>query len=76
MGGQQHGDEQKARKGVIISTSTFTPDARRYVERIEKKIVLIDGEQLAQLMIEHNVGVAVEETYIVKKIDLDFFEEA
>jgi len=68
-------DEQKARKGVMIATSTFSQDARRFVERIEKKIVLIDGEQLAQLMIEYNVGVAVEQTYTVKKIDLDYFEE-
>jgi len=68
-------DEQKARKGVMIATSTFSQDARRFVERIEKKLVLIDGEQLAQLMIEYNVGVAVEQTYTVKKIDLDYFEE-
>lgn len=69
-------DEQKARKGVMITTSTFSQDARRFVERIEKKIVLIDGEQLTQLMIEYNVGVAIEESYVVKKIDLDYFEEA
>lgn len=68
-------DEQKARKGVMISTSTFSQDARRYVERIEKKIVLIDGEQLTQLMIDYNVGVAEEQTYTVKKLDLDYFGE-
>ncbi len=68
-------DEQKARKGVMITTSTFSQDARRFVERIERKIVLLDGEQFTQLMIEYNVGVAVEETYIVKKMDLDYFEE-
>lgn len=44
-------------RGVFITTSTFTPDAMSYVQNIEKKIVLIDGEQLADLMIEHNVGV-------------------
>jgi restriction system protein len=69
-------DEVKARKGVMITTSNFSQDARRYVERIEKKIVLIDGEQLTQLMIEYNVGVTIEETYVVKKVDLDYFEEA
>jgi restriction system protein len=69
-------DEQKARKGVMITTSYFSQDARRFVDRIEKKIVLIDGEQLTQLMIEYNVGVAIEESYSVKKIDLDYFEEA
>ncbi|KPV49880.1 restriction endonuclease [Kouleothrix aurantiaca] len=68
-------EEQKARKGVMISTSTFTQDAYRYVGRIEKKIVLIDGEQLTQLMIDYNVGVAEEQTYIVKKVDLDYFGE-
>lgn len=68
-------DEQKARKGVMITTSTFSQDAERYVGRIEKKIALIDGETLAQLMIEHNVGVAEEATYTVKKADLDYFEE-
>jgi restriction system protein len=68
-------DEQKARKGVMISTATFSQDARRYVERIEKKIVLIDGELLTQLMIDYNVGVAEEQTYIVKKVDLDYFGE-
>ncbi len=69
-------DEVKARKGVMISTSTFSQDARRFVDRIDKKIVLIDGEQLTQLMIEYNVGVAIEETYVIKKVDIDYFEEA
>lgn len=68
-------DEQKARKGVMISTASFSQDARRYVERIEKKIVLIDGEQLTQLMIDYNVGVSEEQTYTVKKVDLDYFGE-
>ncbi|HEU4323558.1 MAG TPA: restriction endonuclease [Roseiflexaceae bacterium] len=69
-------DEVKARKGVMITTSTFSQDARRFVDRIDKKIVLIDGEQLTQLMIEYNVGVAVEETYVIKKVDIDYFEDA
>jgi restriction system protein len=68
-------DEQKARKGVMITTSTFSQDARNFVKRIERKIVLIDGEELTKLMIEYNVGVAIEETYTIKKIDLDYFEE-
>jgi restriction system protein len=68
-------DEHKARKGVMISTSTFSQDARNYVERIEKKIALIDGELLTQLMIDYNVGVAEEQTYTVKKVDLDYFGE-
>ena len=64
---------QRARKGVFITTSQFSSDARAYVERIEKKIVLIDGEQLAQLMIDHGVGVADIASYTVKRVDLDYF---
>lgn len=66
----------RARKGVFITTSTFTQDAVDYVQRIERKIVLIDGKQLADLMIEHNVGVAPTETYTLKRLDLDYFESA
>jgi len=65
---------KKARKGVFITTSTFSQQARTYVNGIENlKIILIDGEQLAQLMIDHDVGVTEESRYIVKKIDLDYF---
>lgn len=63
-----------ARKGVLITTSTFTPDAIRCVRNLEKRIVLIDGKQLVDLMIEYDVGVAVAKTYQLKKIDQDFFE--
>ncbi len=66
----------RARKGVMITTSAFSSDAREYVRRIEKKIVLIDGAQLATFMIEHNVGVALAQTYEVKKLDLDYFESS
>jgi restriction system protein len=65
----------RARKGVLITTSYFTADAEAYVRQIEKRIVLIDGKQLAAFMIQHNVGVSVEATYEVKKLDLDYFEE-
>lgn len=65
----------RAKKGVFITTSTFTDTAVDYVSRIEQKVVLIDGEQLAQLMIDHDVGVYEDSRYIVKKIDLDSFEE-
>jgi restriction system protein len=64
----------RARKGVLITTSTFTAEAREYVTRIEKKIVLIDGKSLAQLMIDHDVGVAVQKTFDLKRIDSDYFE--
>ncbi len=63
----------RSKKGVFITTSKFTPDAQEYVKRIEKKIVLIDGERLMQLMIDHGVGVSEESTYVINKIDEDFF---
>ncbi len=64
----------RARKGVLITTSNFSKTAKDYVTRIEKKIVLIDGEQLAELMIDHGVGVSEVAQYTIKKIDLDYFE--
>lgn len=66
---------QRARKGLLITTSTFTGDAKDYVSRIDPKIVLIDGETLSQLMIDHNVGVSLVATYELKKIDTDYFSE-
>ncbi|WP_245920339.1 restriction endonuclease [Methanospirillum stamsii] len=65
----------RARKGVFITTSRFSKEALEYVQRIEQKVVLIDGETLTELMIDHNVGVSEESRYIVKKIDMDYFEE-
>ncbi|ADG06444.1 restriction endonuclease [Kyrpidia tusciae] len=66
---------QRARKGILITTSRFSQDAKEYVTRIEKKIVLIDGEQLANLMIDFNVGVTEVTRYVIKKVDLDYFDE-
>ncbi len=65
----------RARKGVFITTSSFTPDAHSYVRGIEKKIVLIDGPMLADLMIDHKVGVTTAQTYVVPKVDQDYFAE-
>lgn len=65
----------RARKGVLITTSGFTPDARDYTSRIEKRIVLIDGQELAELMIDHGIGVTDIQTYTLKRIDSDYFEE-
>jgi len=66
---------QKANKGIFITTSRFTDDARSYISQIGSKIVLIDGEQLTNLMIEHDVGVSTVSMYPVKKIDTDYFDE-
>lgn len=63
----------RARKGVLITTSNFTKEAIDYVSRIEKRIVLIDGQQLARLMMDHGVGVSEVARYTVQRIDLDFF---
>jgi restriction system protein len=67
---------QRANKGIFITTSRFTDDARSYVSQIGSKIVLIDGEQLTGLMIEHDVGVSTVSLYPVKKVDSDYFEES
>lgn len=65
----------RANKGIFITTSSFTHDAEDYVATINSKIVLIDGEQLSQLMIDHNVGVTPVTSYETKKIDSDYFIE-
>ena len=65
----------RARKGVMLTTSSFSREAEEYVQRIERRIVLIDGRRLAELMIEHGVGVATARTFVVKKLDQDYFDE-
>lgn len=66
---------QRAKKGVFITTSHFTREATEYAAQMDTKIVLIDGEKLSQLMIDHNLGVSVQNIYEIKKIDSDYFEE-
>jgi restriction system protein len=66
---------KKAKKGIFITTSTFPQSVYEFVTQVEYKIVLIDGERLANLMIEHNVGLSTINEYLVKKIDSDYFEE-
>jgi len=65
-----------AGKGVLITTSNFSKGAREFVETVQQpKIVLINGEELAQLMIDNDIGVTEVASYILKKVDLDYFEE-
>ncbi len=64
---------QGAKKGIFITTSNFTKEALDYTPRNETKIVLIDGQQLAQLMIDYNLGCTTQQTYEIKKIDSDYF---
>ncbi|KRA45214.1 restriction endonuclease [Pseudoxanthomonas sp. Root630] len=71
--GALHG--QRARKGVFMTTSAFSADARDYVSHIDVKVVLLDGIQIANLMIDHGVGVTPVATYVVKRLDSDYFDE-
>ena len=64
---------QRAKKGVFITTSNFTQDAKNYVSGIDIKVILIDGQELAQLMIDNNVGVSTVSVYEIKNIDSDYF---
>jgi restriction system protein len=65
----------QAGRGIFITTSRFTADAISYVERVPARVVLIDGRMLADLMVKHNIGVQDQETYVIKRIDEDFFED-
>nr|WP_294523723.1 restriction endonuclease [uncultured Rhodopila sp.] len=67
-------DRHKATKGLFVTTSTFSSSARETAEFLSKRIVLIDGEHLAKLMIRYSVGCRIEEVLHIKKVDEDFFE--
>ncbi len=69
-------DGQKATKGVLITTSSFTSDAREYARSIGKRIVLVDGAQLTDLLIDNEVGVVAEATFRLVRVDPGFFEPA
>jgi len=71
--GALHG--KRAKKGVFITTGTFSGEAIAYVDHIDPKVVLIDGRRLADLMIDFDVGVNTSATYSVKRIDSDYFDE-
>jgi restriction system protein len=66
---------QQANKGVFITTSDFADTAIAYAKKVSQKVILIDGDRLANLMIQHNIGVSVSHAYEVKQIDSDYFEE-
>ena len=66
---------QRARKGVFLTTSSFSKEARDYAAFIDSKIVLIDGEMLGELMVSYNVGINTQAVYEIKRIDLDYFAE-
>ena len=66
---------QRARKGIFITTSDFTKAAHQYVSKIDSKIVLIDGDMLAQLLIDFDIGVSGVTSYSLKRIDMDYFAD-
>lgn len=66
---------RQARKGIFITTSNFSKQAKDYASAVDSSVVLVDGEMLASLMIDHNVGTTVESLYEVKRIDSDYFDE-
>jgi restriction system protein len=63
----------RASKGIIFTASSFSSDARHYAATVSPRVILIDGEELAALMIDHGVGVSDRESYAVKRIDSDYF---
>lgn len=64
---------ESATKGVFVTTSSFSKEAKAYVDRVQQRVVLIDGVELANLMISHGVGVRVETTYVIKSLDEQYF---
>ena len=68
-------ESARAKKGVFITTSSFTSEASEYVSNIEKHVVLIDGQHLAELMIDYDVGVSAVQSFVLKRVDTDYFEE-
>lgn len=66
---------RKAKRGIFITTSTFSKGAREYAEGIDSRVILIDGKQLVDLMFDYGIGVSTANSYVVKRIDSDFFED-
>ncbi len=66
---------KKAQKGIFITTSGFKDTATEYAKDVQQKLILIDGERLADLMIEHNIGVAPLHSYEIKRVDSDYFDQ-
>lgn len=69
-------DAHHAGKGIFVTTSHFTDQAVIFCERVSRRVVLIDGARFSELMIRHNIGVRVRNSYQIKRIDLDYFTPA
>ncbi|MYK96614.1 restriction endonuclease, partial [Candidatus Poribacteria bacterium] len=68
-------DGEGVQDGIFITTSDFNPAAKEFAERSSKRVILINGDQLAEYMIKHNVGVSTTKTYEIKRVDSDYFAE-
>jgi restriction system protein len=71
--GAQHGAQ--ADRGIFIITSRFTPEAVTYTDRVAARVILLDGLALSGLMVRYNIGVQDQQTYVIKCVDEDFFDE-
>jgi restriction system protein len=67
--------KERSKKGIFITTGTFSKDAIEYISKIDSKIVPIDGNRLTELMIDNNVGVSILKNYEIKMIDSDYFTD-
>src|SRR5262249_22794724 len=68
-------DARRANKGVLITTSSFSDAAMEFIDQLQRRVVLIDGPRLTELMIDHGIGVQIAQTYHLKKLDVDYFTE-
>lgn len=66
---------QRAKKGIFVTTSEYSNEAKQFVSSIDSKVVLIDGRRLSQLMIDFDIGVSTVTTYAAKRLDTDYFSE-
>ena len=66
---------KSAHRGVFITTSSFSNEAQEYARTVSTRVALVDGQRLAQLMIEHGVGVSDVQTFVLRRVDTDYFEE-
>ena len=71
----EHYKVRKLKKGIFITTGSFSKDAREFISKIESKIVLVDGKQSTEYMIDNDIGVTTVESYQIKKLDQDYFGE-
>lgn len=72
---REHYKVKELKKGIFITTGNFSRDAKEYTNKIDSKIVLVDGKQITEYMIDKNTGVTLEKSYFIKKLDQDYFEE-